>query len=298
MILALTVLASTFRGDCRACERERIAGVDALVARPRRGSGPVVVFANAATPLGVEQPAVSRFLSALAGAGFVAVAPELPHVRMGEVTPETIDSLVRVSRAVGPRVALVGASTGAGLAILAAGDPRLADRVTAVASIAPFASLRNVLELATTGIYGDRPHVAAPLLARAAARSLAASAPNDPAVPALLENRDPARFDELYAALEPETRTMVQELSPISRIGDVVAPVEIASSPADPFFPVEESLALAEAGRDVRLTVTPALLHVKPCLRPGLGRVATLLDRTLRHAAQAEPAPAFRPAVA
>jgi hypothetical protein len=91
---------------------------------------------------------------------------------------------------------------------------------------------------------------------------------------------------------------MVQELSPISRIGDVVAPVEIASSPADPFFPVEESLALAEAGRDVRLTVTPALLHVKPCLRPGLGRVATLLDRTLRHASQAEPVPVFRPSVA
>ena len=49
------------------------------------------------------------------------VPPELPHVRLGEVTPETIDSLIRVSRAVGPRVALVGASTGAGLVILAAG---------------------------------------------------------------------------------------------------------------------------------------------------------------------------------
>ena len=150
MIRALSVLASTFGGDVRACERERIAGVDVLVARPRR-SGPVVVYANAATPLGVEQPMVGRFLSALAGAGFVAVAPELPRVRMGEVTPETIDALVGVARTSGPRVALIGASTGAGLVILAAADPRLADRVTTVASISPFASLRNVLELATTG---------------------------------------------------------------------------------------------------------------------------------------------------
>ncbi len=157
MIRALTVLASTFRGDARACERERIAGVDALVARPRRGSGPVVVFANAATPQGVDQPAVGRFLSALAGAGFVAVAPELPHVRRGVVTPETVDALVGVAGAAGPRVALIGASTGAGLAILAAGDPRLASRVTAVAAIGPFASLRNVLQLATTGHYGDSP---------------------------------------------------------------------------------------------------------------------------------------------
>jgi acetyl esterase/lipase len=298
VIRALSVLAATFRGDARACERERVAGVDCLVARPRGGSGPVVIYANAATPLGVEHPAVGHFLSALARAGFVAVAPELPRVREGEVTPATIDALVGVARAAGPRVALVGASTGAGLVILAAGDERLADRVTAVASIAPFASLRSVLQLATTGCYGDRPYESAPLLARAATRSLAASAPNDPAVLRLLANTDPSRFDDLYAALAPETRAFVEELSPLSRIGAVTAPIEIASSPSDPFFPVEESLALAEAGRDVRLTVTPALLHVKPCLRPGLVRVVTLLDRTLRHAAHAEPVPALRPSMA
>jgi acetyl esterase/lipase len=295
VIRALTVLAATFCGDARSCERSRIAGVDALVARPRRGSGPVVVYANAATPLGVEQPAVVRFLSALAGLGFVAVAPELPHVREGEVTSETIDSLVAVAGATGSRVALIGASTGAGLAILAAGDPRLADRVTAVAAIGPFASLRNVLQLATTGYYGAQPYAVAPLLARAATRSLAASAPDDPGVPALLANRDPWRFDELYGALEPGTRTLMWELSPLARIGEVLAPVELASSPADPFFPVDESRALAHAGCDVRLTVTGALLHVKPRLRPGILSVVGLLERTLMRAACAEPAQQLRP---
>ena len=298
MICALTVLASTFRGDARACERECIAGVDALVARPRRGSGSVVVYANAATPQGVDQPAVGRFLSALAGAGFVAVAPELPNVREGVVTPETLDALVGVAGAASPRVALIGASTGAGLAILAAGDPRLASRVTAVAAIGPFASLRNLLQLATTGYYGDRPYATAPLLARAAVRSLAASAPDDSAVPALLANRNPRRFDELYDALALETRALVWELSPLARVGDVMAPVELASSPHDPFFPVEESRALAIAGRDVRLTVTRALVHVKPCLKPGLIPVVTLLDRTLRRAAESEPVRMLRPSVA
>lgn len=298
MICALTVLASTFRGDARACERERIAGVDALVARPRRGSGSVVLYANAATPQGVEQPAVGRFLSALAGAGFVAVAPELPHVREGVVTPETIDALVGVAGAAGPRVSLIGASTGAGLAILAAGDPRLMSRVTAVAAVGPFASLRNVLQLATTGHYDDRPYLAAPLLARAATRSLAASAPGDPAVPSLLANRNPRRFDELFEALTPETRALVWELSPIARIGDVRAPIELATSPTDPFFPIEESLALATAGSDVRLTVSRALLHVRPRLRPGIVSVVALLDRTLRRAAESEPVPALRPSVA
>lgn len=276
----------------------RLAGVDALVARPRSGSGPVVVYANAATPSGIGEPAVGRFLGGLAAAGFVAVAPELPCVRAGEVTPATIDALVSVAGASGRRVALIGASTGAGLVILAASDPRLADRVSAVTAIAPFASLRNILKLGTTGYYGDRPYAVAPLVATAAARSLTASAPDDAAVPVLLANTDPTQFDELYAALAPETRALIDDASPLSRIGAVTAPIEIASSPADPFFPVEESLVLAQAGRDVRLTVTPALQHVKLCLRPGLVRVVTLLDRTLRHASYVEPAQALRPSVA
>lgn len=298
MIRALSVLATAFRGGGEPCVRTCIAGADALVARPRSGAGPVVVYANAATPRGIAEPAVGRFLGGLADAGFVAIAPELPCVRRGEVTPETIDVLVSVAGASGRRVALIGASTGAGLVIIAAGDPRIADRIDAVAAIAPFASLRNILRLGTTGYYEDRPFDAAPLVGTAAARSLVASAPDDPAVPALLANADPARFDELYAALAPETRGFVEELSPLSRIGAVTARIEIAASPLDPFFPVEESLALAEVGRDVRLTVTPALLHVKPCLRPGLVRLVTLLDRTLARASYADPVPALRPSVA
>lgn len=298
MIRALTVVASAFYGDARSCERTRIAGVDALVARPRRHAGPVVVCANAATPRGIEEPAVARFLSALAGIGFVVVAPELPHVREGEVTPATIDALVSVAGASGPRIALIGASTGAGLAILAAGDPRLASRVTAVAAIGPFASLRNLLQLATTGHYGDRLYPTAPLLARAAMRSLSASAPDDPAVPALLANRDPRRFDELYDVLDLETRALVAELSPLMRIGLVQAPVELATSPTDPFFPVQESYALARAGADVRLTVSRALLHVKPRLHPGIVPVLALLDRTLQRAAEPEPSRVLRPSVA
>lgn len=298
MIRGLTVLAATFCGDACACERERIAGVDALVARPSTRRGPVIVFANAATPRGVDDPFVGRLVGALAGAGFVAIAPELPHVKEGEVTPATVEALVSVSRPAGSRVALIGASTGAGLVILAAADPRLAARVTGVAAIAPFASLRSILELGTTGHYGGHPYEAAPLVATAAVRSLAASAPDDPAVPALLANRDPSRFDALYAELASSTRALVEELSPVTRIPRVLAPVEIASSPVDPFFPVEESRALARAGQDVRLTVTGALVHVTPRLRPGIASVVGLLDRTLTRAARAEPAPQLRPSVA
>jgi len=295
MIRALTVMGSMLVNDGPSCERTRMAGVEALVARPQGGSGPAIVFANAATPHGIEQPAVGHLLRGLSRAGFVAVAPELPHVREGEVTPATVDALVEVARCAGPRVALIGASTGAGLAILAAGDPRLANCVTAVMAIAPCASLEQVLRLATTGFYGDHPYSAAPLVAVATKRSLTASAPDDPAVPALVANRDPGRFDSLYGALEPRTRALVDELSPLARMPHVIAPVEIVSAPNDSFFPVGEALALAGSGCDVRLTVTRALDHVRPRLRPGFVGVAAALDRTLKRAAQSERAPAFRP---
>jgi acetyl esterase/lipase len=292
---ALTVLASAVRGSGEPCERGRLAGVDALVARPRRDSGSVVVYVNAATPHGIELPAVGHFLGGLARAGFVAVAPELPRVKEGEVTPATLDALVSVATAAGPRVALIGASTGAGLAVLAAAHPRLAERVTAVAAIAPFASLRNLLQLATTGHYSGRPFAASSLIGRATERSLVASAPADPAVPALLENRDPRRFSTLYAALAPETRDLVHELSPLARVGDVRAPVEIVVSPTDRFFPCEESRALAAAGRDVRLTVTRGLEHVRPCSGLRILPMVAALERTLGRADEPQPALVLRP---
>jgi alpha-beta hydrolase superfamily lysophospholipase len=257
------------------------------------------VYANAATPSGIDEPAVGRLLGGLASAGFVAIAPELPDVRRGEVTPETVEALVGVASTSGRCVALIGASTGAGLVILAAADPAIAECVTAVVSIAPFASLREVLRIGTTGHYRGEPFAAASLVGVAAAQSLAASAPDDLAVPALLENRDPALFDHLYAALAPSTRALMEELSPLTRVADVLAPLEILSSPDDPFFPVDESLALAAAGRNVRLTVTPALEHVRPRTRPGLVRVAAALDRTLRRADDGEQRhPTLRPSPA
>jgi dienelactone hydrolase len=295
VIRGLTVLASTFREADRPVRREELAGVDSLVVRPPAGHGPVVVFANAATPRGVEEPFVARFLGALADAGFVAVAPELPHVRDGEVTPRTVEALVSVSRSAGTRVGLVGISTGAGLVLLAAADPRLANRVTAVVAIAPFASLERILRLGTTGHYDERPFDAAPLVRRAAIRSLAASAPEDPAVPALLANSDPELFDALYADLLPSTRALVNDLSPLTHIARVLAPVELVTDPEDRFFPAEESRALARAGTDVRLTVTRGLEHVRPRRRPGVVRVVGALDRTLERTLVAPPLPTFRP---
>jgi len=292
-------LAVAAAGDpAGACARELVGGVDALVARPRRSGAPAVVFVNAATPAGIDQPAVARLLRGLAAAGFVGVAPELPRVRDGIVTPATVAALTRTARAAAPRVTLLGASTGAALAILAAAERSLAARVNAVGAVAPFGSLREMLRLGTTGFYGEEPFAAAPLVADALARSLRFCAPDDPGVEHLLANCEPTRFAELYDALEPRTHALLEKLSPINAIAHVRAPVELLAGAQDVYCPADESRALAHAGRSVRLTLTRGLEHVCPRMRPGALDVLRFLERTLAYGAPAEPSTFMRPALA
>jgi pimeloyl-ACP methyl ester carboxylesterase len=211
------------------------------------------------------------------------------------------------------RISLFGASLGATIALLAAERPALTGRVSVVVGIAPFTDLANVIRIGTTGytreggrdvFYGPEP-----FLALAVARSVAAGIParseqqalaglldgvaaDDPeplraldgvaardagvrAAVDLLSNRDPQRFDELYAALPAEARATIASLSPLNGAERLALPVELASAPHDVFFPVSESYNLARAAPRVRVTVTEAFRHVIP--RPSLGDPRDLL---------------------
>ena len=81
-------------------------------------------------------------------------------------------------------------------------------------------------------------------------------------------NRDPARFDALFAALPEHVRATVAALSPVRAAPGLRAPVEIVTAPRDRYFPVAESRALAAASPLVRLTVTSLLAHATPRLHP------------------------------
>ncbi len=222
------------------------------------------------------------------------------------------------------RVALGGVSIGASLALLTAADPSVARHVSAVAGVAPYADLAKVMLLATTGTYRNGaevfPYPVPPYLAVGLARSLAAMLPPTAAATALcaalraldpstttaptfpeaafreagddaltllrlLSNRDPARFDELYAALPEQIRSTVEELSPINAAPRLAAPVEIATAPRDRYFPVAESRSLVAASACVRLTVTSLLAHATPRLSPRylaeLGRLNGFFVRSL-----------------
>ncbi len=202
------------------------------------------------------------------------------------------------------RIALFGVSVGGALALLTAAAPDLSARISVVACIAPFADLEKVLMLATTGTYpgpaGRFPYPVSSELQVGVSRSLArildptpdtralrrAVERLDPASPdplgalrdapcqslgpaaaaaqALLLNRDPERFDDLFAALPNDLRDVVASLSPLRSAARLSAPVEIATAPNDKYFPLAESHALAGQGANIRITVSSALAHATP----------------------------------
>jgi pimeloyl-ACP methyl ester carboxylesterase len=105
------------------------------------------------------------------------------------ITPQTADATTQVAREISGRpdvedgkVALVGVSTGATLALLAAEDPALRGKVSLVAGVAPYSNIKTVLSVATTGHY-RRPggelvrYEATPFLSYVVANSLVATLP-------------------------------------------------------------------------------------------------------------------------
>jgi pimeloyl-ACP methyl ester carboxylesterase len=290
-----------------------LAGTAGTVVRP--GSPPpwpALVFVNGATPDGRAHPMVLRLSESLARSGRLVHIPDLPGIAGGELSPETLAAstayVEAVADAADGRVALAGVSVGASLALLTAADPRLADRITVVACVAPYSDMANVMLLATTGTYrrggGFEPYpvpaylwvglarsvtaildpnpgiealtaelrsmdpAAADPVARFSDRSYAELGPDAAGVLALLTNRDPKRFDDLYAALPDYVRATVDALSPVRGASGLRAPVEIVTAPRDRYFPVAESRALVDASPLVRLTVTSLLAHATPRLHP------------------------------
>jgi acetyl esterase/lipase len=295
-----------------AVEELHVDGVPVEMLRPPGGEPrPAWIFVNGAHPLRRREPVVWRLATGLARAGYVVFVPDIPGLGDGTVTARTLEATGAVTAAAcrradvrAGRVALVGASTGAGLALIAAGRPDLADRISVVAAVAPFADLRKLICLTTTGYYEEdgafAPYEVTDLHRQVVARSLVAAIPaqNDRerllarlddlereglnpleelprradgvtrdarAVVDLLRNREPERFAELFAALPSEVHAFMEELSPLRFREGLQAPIEIAVPPSDVYFPPGEAAALA-ALPNARLTVTRTLDHTRPSL--------------------------------
>jgi pimeloyl-ACP methyl ester carboxylesterase len=313
----LTPAVDTASGEPRFSD-VRVAGNPSLVVKPAgEGPWPAIFLVNGTVPEGRKLPEVRRLAEGFARAGYLAVVPDLPGLMEDRITPKTVKATTQVAHEISTRsdvedgqVALVGVSTGATLALLAAEDPALKGRVSLVAGVAPFSNIRTVLSVATTAHYrrSDGELVrygATPFLSYVVARSLVATLPpgedrrtlsgelekvgrENPhplsglrsrqtgdlgpkarSVVALLANRDPERFDALYAALPEKSREDLEDLSPLAGNGRIRAPVDLATGPHDKYFPPSESYGLKSVAPQCQVTVTGALDHTKLNVSPG-----------------------------
>jgi dienelactone hydrolase len=281
-----------------------LAGVPTSLYRAGRDRHrPALVFLNGVTARGRQHPDVRRLAEALARAGFLVAVPDPTGLAQGRIDGDTLGSSIAVIRAVADRpdvragrVGLVGVSIGATLALVAAEEKQLSDRVSVVASIAPFADFVNAIRLATTG-HALAEGVLVPFqpvgfLGLVVARSLVAALPAsasrselagelervpddapDPlaqfraprpdlddadarALVALLANRDPAHFAALYQTLPTELRAGIARLSPLQRATALRAPVELAIAASDTYLPLAEAQALVSAASGTRVQLT------------------------------------------
>ena len=175
--------------------------------------------------------------------------PTIPGLTHGRLRPEDVEPVVATLAARREPTVVLAVSVGAGPALLAAADPRVRDRVSAVVSLGGYASAQEVMRFWLTGAYafgevrGRVVHE--PELVRMFVRANADML--TPAARAELEAADPERAARFLATLSPELERYLDAFSPVSVARDIRARLILVHGRADRAVPYTESLRLAAA---------------------------------------------------
>jgi len=297
MVLQVPVPVRPIELVTEAPHRERVTidyesrdgprSIEADVYTPASGTNhPGVVFSMGAPPLDLDEPRLVRIAEDTARAGVVIIVPFSDRLDDEQILPEEIDALVAEFRYVQDlpgvdrtRVGFFGASVGGSLALVAAGDPRIAGEVDQVVSFGGYYdALETFGAIATHHIkYGGvdedwtpREHserVMAEQIIRAVddpddrdllwkwfvredppeEQQLASLSPVGRRSYDFLANKDPDAVQRLIGQLPRSAVAEMDELSPRTSIGRVKAELFIIHDRADPFIPYTESRRLEDA---------------------------------------------------
>ncbi len=109
---------------------------------------PALMVLHGIHNLGLEEPRLIRFASAAAGAGMLAMTPELTDLADYHVTPRTIDTIglaaKELSRRTRHKVGIIGMSFAGGLALITASRPEYADKIGFVAAVGSHDDMERV----------------------------------------------------------------------------------------------------------------------------------------------------------
>lgn len=261
------------------------------VYEPQQHRGAIVVAPGLGRH-GRRDVRLTAFAVALTGAGFRVLVPDVPNFQAQRVaagdSAVLADALRHLLERQGGQgtVAIAAISYAVGPAILAALEPDIAPRVSAIAAVGGYYDTRSVVTFFTTGYYRDRAgapwrhrtpnaygkwvfvlanaeRIANPddrsALAEMARRKLAnlhadiddlgaGLGPEGRAVVDLLANNDPDRVPTLIAALPEAVRADLDGLSLAGRdLGMLRAKLILIHGRDDAIIPYAESVALAAA---------------------------------------------------
>ncbi len=265
-----------------------VAGyVRAHVYRPPHGRHPALVLSLGLDPAPPDDVRVVRLLDGLARSGLVAVLIESEALNGDRLAPELPRALVEGVQfaATQPytrpdRVGLFGFSVGGSLAIVAAADPAIRDRLRSVDAFGSFDTLQDALLSIGTHTLDDRgsvrpwtpnaiasEHLTNVLLNGLSDQTEAAAlrryfvegdahaldgvalSAEGQAIVGLLTSHDRASGQRYVPALPAALQANLVALSPLPRIAEVRARLFIMYDRGDPLLPFTGSRELCAAAR-------------------------------------------------
>lgn len=251
---------------------------------PECGPSPGIVLALGALREGRRYELLQKAASSVSSCGFAVLVPELGRLRRLVLDGDAVNDLVqaalvlpRLDGVIDAPVGLIGFSLGGSLALLAAADPRLQNRVAFVAAMGAYFRLTDMLTAATTQGTLLMPPSQYAIVASLVAtlpdpdRELLESAldsgresplqavaqietgsvgPRARNILGLLRNRDSSRVASLASAID-DLPAMLAALSPESVIDRLTVPIWALHDERDRYVPFSqfEVLRSAAAGR-------------------------------------------------
>src|SRR6202789_4271128 len=122
---------------------------------------PALIVLHGVHHLGIDEPRLQSFASAMASCGIQVLTPELPEIKDYHVTPNSIASIGEAAqwfdKRTGGPVGVMGLSFSGGLALIAASDPLYHPDIKFVFAVGSQDSMNRVASYYGTG-EGERPN--------------------------------------------------------------------------------------------------------------------------------------------